>query len=258
MADSRRYFPAKVVSGNVYWDGGPLHTNPVDIATSEGAMLWECAADENLVVSVGCGQMKLVSSGDHWAKHLWSIFDHLSSGANQGAQRVTTDALPNYARLDPMLGIESIGLDDIDSMLSLQTRIGTLIRGDESFNHIIATCAWKLIASSFFGEARRKNKDSIIVDVCGRLSASEHAKIRQKHPDCYFSINHGSSILPVAHFPCSFEILLECSKLDITLNTKCHSASISGFPTTIEKILHSFGQPSTFDRKRGIASIDNS
>ena len=240
----------------MYWDGGPLNTNPVDIASSEGALVWGCPADENLVVSVGCGQMKLVTSGDHWARHLWSMFDQLSSGANQGAQRASTGPLPNYARLDPMLGIESIGLDDIESMLSLQTRIGSLIREDELFNRTADTCAWKLIASTFFAEAHRKKGDSLSLQMCCRLNETERDRIRTEYADCYFSINQGSIMLPIAHFPCSFEIPPEYSKLDITLNTKNRSASISGFPTTTKAILDLLGQPCTFDRKRSVDTRD--
>ena len=63
-------------------------------------------------------------------------------------------------------------------------------------------------------------------------------------------------MLPIAHFPCSFEIPPEYSKLDITLNTKNRSASISGFPTTTKAILDLLGQPCTFDRKRSVDARD--
>ena len=111
------------------------------------------------------------------------MFDQLSSGANQGAQRASTGPLLNYARLDPMLGIESIGLDDIESMLSLQTRIGSLIREDELFNRTADTCAWKLIASTFFAEAHRKKGDSLSLQMCCRLNETERDRIRTVMPE---------------------------------------------------------------------------
>ncbi|OQN95148.1 hypothetical protein B0A48_18864, partial [Cryoendolithus antarcticus] len=105
------YLTEMQLGSSSFLDGGLLHNNPSAIARREGSYIWDCPADENFVVSIGCGDMNLVSIGtDNMIARVVRMLLYKTYPAKEEEIRVLWgSASDSYVRLDPKLDIDAIG-----------------------------------------------------------------------------------------------------------------------------------------------------
>ncbi|KAK3619027.1 hypothetical protein LTR56_024282 [Elasticomyces elasticus] len=85
------FFAAQKVNEKFFHDGGMLHNNPDYIATCEGGKIWNCNAQENLLISVGCGDMHFIPHGKSAFARIWNAFEHRLCPAEEEKVRFMND-----------------------------------------------------------------------------------------------------------------------------------------------------------------------
>jgi hypothetical protein len=231
-----RYLSEMRLGGQSFLDGGILHNNPAAIARREGAKLWSCRPDENFLVSVGCGDMRMMSMGDNVVARLFKTLMYKTYPAKEEEVRALWgDYSDSYIRLDPKLDIDDISLDDVKSMLSLLSRVRCIIKDDQTLQGNISKCAWQLLANTFFCHDVQSschfNGLARSVTLCCRLGG-DASKILEKWPDARLLVNGLTSPADVSNLPCTVQLddnsMTAEIKIELVSGTK--RASISGFP----------------------------
>jgi len=231
-----RYLSEMRLGGQSFLDGGILHNNPAAIARREGAKLWSCRPDENFLVSVGCGDMRMISMGDNVVARLFKTLMYKTYPAKEEEVRALWgDYSDSYIRLDPKLDIDDISLDDVKSMLSLLSRVRCIINDDQTLQDSISKCAWQLLANTFFCHAIQTSSHSdrlaTSLTLCCRLG-EDASKILEKWPDARLLIDGSTSFADVSNLPCTVQLDSNpmTAAIDIELVSGKKRASISGFP----------------------------
>lgn len=257
-----------------------LHNNPAGIASREGSKIWACRARDNLLVSVGCGDMTFVPHGKTILARLRNAFEYRLSPAKEEELRALWEyEHKNYCRLDPKLGFEAIGLDNIQSMLGLLDKVKQLLANDDLLKANLAATAWKLVASSFFCDfdspTHCRKGSQIELSIFSRLG-TDVARIWSRWSNSSFVVYERATgrmgegtaddgpttrtqrlwtdDIPVLPVKFSLPRSAADSHLDVRFVANQSSASISGFPTTLSRLTHllepTYAQPLHGKRKR--------
>jgi hypothetical protein len=223
------------LGGQSFLDGGVMYNNPAAIARREGAKIWSCRPDENFLVSVGCGDMRMMSMGDNVVGRLFKTLMYKTYPAKEEEIRALWgDYSKSYVRLDPKLDIDDISLDDVKSMLSLLDRVRSIIEEDQTLQENISTCAWQLLANTFFchmvQSSCRSDEFAGSLTLCCRLG-QDTGKILEKWPDVRLIIN-ATTFADLSNLPCTVQLndTPMIAEIDIKLVSGKKQASISGFP----------------------------
>lgn len=237
-----RYFAKKLLFGAPFHDGGMLHNNPSAIASREGTVLWRCSAADNLLVSVGCGDLRVDSSGDSSVSRLWNAFAQKLRPAKEEEIRALWGAdRCNYERLDPILDIAEIPLDNLRTMLFMLPDIKSSMHKSEDLREKMRRTAWKLIAASFYVPdirvERARKQLRLKLQIRCRLD-QDAWRIWRRWPDAHLSID-GKLVRPTQERT-SFNTHVTCipvgHTVDLRLDASGHSASVSGFPMPVSAI----------------------
>lgn len=231
-----RYLSEMRLGGQSFLDGGILHNNPAAIARREGAKLWSCRPNENFLVSVGCGDMRMISMGDNVVARLFKTLMYKTYPAKEEEVRALWgDYSDSYIRLDPKLDIDDISLDDVKSMLSLLSRVRCIINDDRTLQDSISKCAWQLLGNTFFCHAVQTSSNSnglaTSLTLCCRLG-EDAIKILEKWPDAQLLVDGSASSADVSKLPYTVQLDNKPmnAEIDIELVSGTKRASISGFP----------------------------
>lgn len=205
------------------------------------------------MVSVGCGEMVFVPHGDHLLGRILNAASHLCSPAEEEEKINALWGQPrhSYIRLDPKLEVETIALDDIESMEAfLNSQLRESLRKDEVLQERLAICAWRLIASAFFCHVEPDGivygSDGRVEDVnvllCCRLGL-DAPRVMHRWPETYFLLSYGTTErrVDVKQFPHQFKLGSKSSVRDIKIDAVNGKrvAPISGFPSTLVALLSS-------------------
>lgn len=99
-----RYFAQKLLLVPHLMMAGMLHNNLSHLARHESSVLFGCPAVENMLVSVGCGNLQAISGGSSSISRLWNAFAHKLKPVNEEEIRALWGADgSNYETLDPRL-----------------------------------------------------------------------------------------------------------------------------------------------------------
>jgi hypothetical protein len=216
-----------------------FHNNPNHLGRHEASVLFECPAEENLVISVGCGDLRVAPGGSSSLSRLWETFAQKLRPAKEEEIRALWGAdRRNYERLDPKLDMPEIPLDNLQLMLDTIPQIRASLSQSEALQEKIRSTAWKLVATTFYAA----KIDT--VRVRGQLQMSLHINCRlgeevwriwRKWPDAHLSID-GKPIRRKRQ-DAPFSVRTSCvpvgHHLDVRLNAYGRSESISGFPIPV-------------------------
>lgn len=237
------YFAEKVLFGSPFHDGGMLHNNPSAIACREGSTLWQCPAAENLLISVGCGDMQVSCGGRSSFARLWSAFSHKLSPAKEEEIRALwgADVRRRYERVDPRLDLPDIPLDNLQMMLDALPAARASMSGCDVFRQQIQRVSWMLIASSFYAQLVKVKKCGarkvVSLSLASRLE-QDVARVWQKWPDAFFRA--GNKELHFARIGEDHCLQISCvtakHDLDVTFNCQGRTSSISGFPLVLSSL----------------------
>jgi hypothetical protein len=216
-----------------------FHNNPNHLARHEASILFGCAAEENLVVSVGCGDLRIEPGGSSSLSRLWGTFAHKLRPAKEEEIRALWGAdSRNYERLDPKLDMAEIPLDNLQMMLDALPQIRTSLSQSEILQEGLRRTAWKLVATTFHaalidieGTGARTR---VQLQIKCRLD-EKVCRIWRRWPDAYFTVN-GKPIRQNkqdAQFSIQTSFIPVGHHLDVRFNACGRSASISGFPIPI-------------------------
>ena len=216
-----------------------LHNNPSAIARREGTTIWRCPAADNLLVSVGCGDLRVDPSGDSSVSRLWSAFAQKLRPAKEEEIRALWGADGcNYERLDPALDVAEIPLDNLRMMLTRLPEIKASMHRSEDLRERLRRTAWKLVASSFYASDIRTEGSSKIMRLKLRIRcrlSQDVWRVWRRWPDAHLSVN-GKLVRPTRRRT-SFDAHISCvsvdHSLDVRLDAGGNSASISGFPRPV-------------------------
>jgi hypothetical protein len=227
------------LGGQSFLDGGVMYNNPAAIARREGAKIWSCRPDENFLVSVGCGDMRMMSMGDNVVGRLFKTLMYKTYPAKEEEIRALWgDYSDSYIRLDPKLDIDDISLDDVKSMLSLLSRVRSIIKDDRTLQDNISKCAWQLLANTFFchmvQSSCHSDEFARSLTLCCRLG-EDAGKILEKWPDVQLLIDGSTSSAELSNLPCTVQLNHNpmIAEINIELVSGDKRASISGFPRTL-------------------------
>lgn len=216
-----------------------FHNNPDHLSRHEASVLFNCHAEENLVISVGCGDLSVAPGGSSSLSRLWDAFAHKLRPAKEEEIRALWGAdRRNYERLDPKLDMPEIALDNLQAMLDAMPHIRDLLSQSKVLQEAIRRTAWKLVATTFYAIKidieRAGGRTQIKLRISCRLK-EETWRIWRKWPDAHLTIDGRplrqdkqdgrfsvqTSCVPVGH------------NVDVRLNAYGRSASISGFPMPV-------------------------
>jgi hypothetical protein len=216
-----------------------FHNNPNHLGRHEASVLFDCPAEENLVISVGCGDLRVAPGGSSSLSRLWDTFAHKLRPAKEEEIRALWGAdKRNYERLDPKLDMPEIPLDNLQAMLDALPQIRTSLSQSKVLQEEIRRTAWKLVATTFYAVkidvGRAAARTRIQLQINCRLD-EEVWRIWRKWPDAHLTVDGKplrqnkqdarlsiqTSCIPVGHH------------LDIRLNAYGRSESISGFPIPV-------------------------
>jgi hypothetical protein len=216
-----------------------FHNNPNHIARHEASVLFACPAEQNLVISVGCGDLRVEPGGSSSLSRLWDAFAHKLRPAKEEEIRALWGAdRRNYERLDPKLDMPEIPLDNLQAMLDAMPQIRTSLSQSEVLQEEIRCAARKLVATTFYAAkidvGSVGSRTQIRLEIKCRLNEEvwrvwrkwpdahltvDGKPLRQNKQDAQFSIR--TSCIPVGHH------------LDVRFNAYGRSESISGFPIPV-------------------------
>lgn len=215
--------------------------------------MFACSPEENFLVSIGCGDMRMVSMGDSVIGRLIETVMYKTYPAKEEEIRALWgDYSESYTRLDPKLDIDDIRLDDVKLMISLLSKVRTIIREDHVLQQKISVCAWKLLANTFFcrmpGDVWESETCGRSLLLCCRLG-DDIQMILQRWPKLGLLVNGSTYHTNLTKFPCAIEIgdVSLTTKIDVELVYGTRKASINGFPMALESLLYrrSIAIPST-------------
>jgi len=233
------YFSTKVLFGEAFYDGGMFHNNPNHLGRHEASVLFECPAEDNLVVSVGCGDLRVAPGGSSSLSRLWETFAQKLRPAKEEEIRALWGAdRRNYERLDPKLDMPEIPLDNLQLMLDSIPQIRTSLSQSETLQEKIRSTAWKLVATTFYAakidSVRVRGQLQMSLQIDCRLG-EEVWRIWRKWPDAHLSID--GKPLRQNKKDAKFSIWTLCvpvgHHVDVRLNAYGRSESISGFPIPV-------------------------
>lgn len=220
-----------------------LHNNPSAIACREGSTLWNCSAAENLLISVGCGDLQVDCGGKHSFSRLWNAFSHKLSPAKEEEIRALwgADTSRHYERLDPRLSMPDVPLDSLHTMLDALPAARASMASCQAFKNQIQKASWRLVAATFYAQVvtvkRLGARRVVSLRLASRLG-SDVERIWRKWPDAYFRI--GKRDIRSFQIDGDHSLRMSClsaeHELDLTFNVKDKSASISGFPLPLAPI----------------------
>lgn len=213
--------------------------NPNHLGRHEASVLFECPAEENLVISVGCGDLRVAPGGSSSLSRLWDTFAHKLRPAKEEEIRALWGAdRRNYERLDPKLDMPEIPLDNLQAMLDAMPQIRTSLSQSDVLQEVIRRTAWKLVATTFYAAKIDVERAGAGTQVQLRISCrldEEVWRIWRKWPDAHLTVDGKplrqnkkdarfsiqTSCIPVGHY------------LDVRFNAYGRSESISGFPIPV-------------------------
>lgn len=213
--------------------------NPNHLGRHEASVLFECPAEENLVISVGCGDLRVAPGGSSSLSRLWDTFAHKLRPAKEEEIRALWGAdRRNYERLDPKLDMPEIPLDNLQAMLDAMPQIRTSLSQSDVLQEVIRRTAWKLVATTFYAAKIDVERAGARTQVQLRISCrldEEVWRIWRKWPDAHLTVDGKplrqnkkdarfsiqTSCIPVGHY------------LDVRFNAYGRSESISGFPIPV-------------------------
>lgn len=220
-----------------------LHNNPSAIACREGSTLWQCPAAENLLISVGCGDLQVGRGGRSSLSRLWHAFSHKLSPAKEEEIRALwgADKDRRYERLDPRLDLPDIPLDSLQMMLDALPAARISMSSCDMFQKQIQTVSWMLIASTFHAQLitvkRLGARKVVSLSLASRLG-KDVARIWQKWPQAFFRA--GNKELCLTQMGEDHRLHISCitakNDLDVTFNCQSKTSSISGFPLALSSL----------------------
>ena len=231
------------LNGQSFLDGGLVFNNPGAIASAEGAKLFHCRPNENYRVSVGCGDMRMMSMGDNVITRLLKTVMYKTYPAKEEEVRALWgDYSDSYVRLDPKLDIEDISLDDVKSMLSLLSRVRSIIREDEVLQDNISKCAWQLLANTLFCVVSQDfssggEEQDVSLTICCRLG-KDVEKVAENRPHARLTINMSTSVVDLSSLPCTVKLdkVAPSTMIDVQLIEGKRRASVNGFPRELRSL----------------------
>lgn len=249
LLTSFRYFAEKSVLGSIYHDGGMFFNNPSAIARQEGSKIWSCAASENILLSIGCGDAIFVPQDKNGLARVWNAFSYkLSPAKEEEVRELWGNDASNYFRLDPKLDFNMIELDDIELMLSMMPAVKASMAQDKQFQKAVQISAWHLIAASFFCDIKtyklpHKSANRAKLGIYNRLG-KDVCRMWERYPDLQFIVD--GNIIPREVGKLPLDIAVDLSDKNRILNIQIESngqrASISGFPKSLTTLLNERGE----------------
>ena len=229
--------------GQSFLDGGLVFNSPGAILSAEGAKLFNCRPNENYRVSVGCGDMRMMCMSDNVVTRLFKTVMYKTYPAKEEEVRALWgDCSDSYIRLDPKLDIEDISLDDVKSMLSLLSRVRTIIREDKVLQDDISRCAWKLLANTFFCLVSQEflpegGEQDVSLTICCRLG-KDIRKVAENRPRACLTINSSTCVVDLSKLPCTvrLEKVTPSTMIDVQLVEGKRKASVNGFPRELRTL----------------------
>jgi hypothetical protein len=220
-----------------------LHNNPSAIACREGSTLWRCPAAENLLISVGCGDLQVNCGGKSSFARLWNAFSHKLSPAKEEEIRALwgADVGRRYERLDPRLDLPEIPLDSLHTMLNALPAARTSMLSCDVFGEQIRRVSWMLIASTFYAElitVKRLGARKIVSLRLACRLGKDKARIWQRWPEAFFRAGDKElHFVQAAEDHClQISCITAKHELDVTFNLGARASPISGFPLVLSSL----------------------
>lgn len=148
-------------------------------------------SQRNIIVSTGCGQLKPYDiPAKSFIGRLWRVFNNKIDAERQHNDFVSAayDQTGRLYRLNPILDIEEVSLNDIKSIPALQEAIASVLKLDVMFLRYVQDTSRALIASLFYVDMGHRSSAKATVVISSRLNHLQLQKFREKYPCASFSV----------------------------------------------------------------------
>ena len=267
MRERRSYFAPFLASidNEIRQDGALSFNMPAGIAALEASKLYKCNTADNLKVSVGCGQMLLPNHKPTLFGRIRRYCEWKSKASSEEETRTLYDRdRQNHFRLDPELGIDTVALDDIDTMLALRSQLEQSMSRDIEFCKQLKLCAWQLTASNWYCQiapdcgSQAKKCNSLMIEICSRNDEVSGLILKNRSDTCFF-VQHTRSMIQLASPRLVFSVPLhdESLELKVELVNGKREAPISGMPMTLSRFLeiNELRSLTSFCKRKNIGDI---
>lgn len=193
-----------------------------------------------MIVSAGCGQARAYTiPTKSFVWRLWKVFNNKIDAERQHNDLVSSgnDQMDKLYRLNPVLDIDEVRLNDITSIPALQEAIASSLKLDVAFLGYVQQTSRVLIASLFYLQLRYQSRGSAGGVILSRLSPSQLRDFTDKYPCSSFIIAGKPYIFKIPR-----SIMLPSKRPEKSFEVELHiedwSQPINGSPFTIEALKH--------------------